>query len=162
MDSSIPRPDLPMDTNRRQWVVMTAAAGGAGTVLTAVPFVSSFAPSGRAKAAGGPVEVDISDIPPGGLKTVEWRGKPVWRSRSGTARRPSVDSAGAPLFHAHNSGNLLIELVMPRCWSDFRTLACGSIKVGRGGAAVGAGARLGFTKQIWHLALPAATRRCRP
>ena len=41
-------------------------------------FVSTFAPSERAKAAGGPVEVDISDIPPGGARTVEWRGKPVW------------------------------------------------------------------------------------
>ncbi|RPH40423.1 MAG: ubiquinol-cytochrome c reductase iron-sulfur subunit, partial [Burkholderiales bacterium] len=47
-------------------------------VATAIPFVSTFAPSERARAAGGPVEVDISDIPPGGAKTVEWRGKPVW------------------------------------------------------------------------------------
>jgi ubiquinol-cytochrome c reductase iron-sulfur subunit len=47
-------------------------------LATAVPFVSTFAPSERAKAAGGPVEVDLSDIPPGGSKTVEWRGKPVW------------------------------------------------------------------------------------
>jgi len=78
MDTSFPSPDLPMDPNRRHWVVLTAATGGVGTVFTAVPFVSSFAPSERAKAAGGPVEVDISDIPPGGIKTVEWRGKPVW------------------------------------------------------------------------------------
>ncbi|MEO8545652.1 MAG: ubiquinol-cytochrome c reductase iron-sulfur subunit [Burkholderiaceae bacterium] len=78
MDTAFPNPDLPMDADRRLWVVLTAAAGGVGTALTAVPFVSSFAPSERAKAAGGPVEVDILDIPPGGLKTVEWRGKPVW------------------------------------------------------------------------------------
>jgi len=43
-----------------------------------VPFVSSFAPSERARAMGAAVEVDIGDIPPGGIKTVEWRGKPVW------------------------------------------------------------------------------------
>jgi ubiquinol-cytochrome c reductase iron-sulfur subunit len=67
-----------MDPNRRHWLVVTAAAGGVGTVITAVPFVSPFAPSERAKAAGGPVEVDISEIPPGALKIVEWRGKPVW------------------------------------------------------------------------------------
>jgi len=67
-----------MDPKRRHWVVMTAAAGGVGAAFTAVPFVSAFAPSERAKAAGGPVEVDISDISPGGAKTVEWRGKPVW------------------------------------------------------------------------------------
>ena len=60
MDTSFPSPDLPMDPNRRHWVVLTAATGGVGTVFTAVPFVSSFAPSERAKAAGGPVE----DLPP--------------------------------------------------------------------------------------------------
>ena len=47
-------------------------------VATAVPFVSSFAPSERARAMGAAVEVEIGDIPPGGMKTVEWRGKPVW------------------------------------------------------------------------------------
>jgi ubiquinol-cytochrome c reductase iron-sulfur subunit len=67
-----------MDADRRRWVVLTAATGGVGTVLTAIPFVSTFAPSERAKAVGGPVEVDISDIQPGGIKTVEWRGKPIW------------------------------------------------------------------------------------
>jgi ubiquinol-cytochrome c reductase iron-sulfur subunit len=78
MDTPFPDPNLPMDPNRRRWVALTAAAGGVGTVLIAIPLVSTFAPSERAKAAGGPVEVDISDIPPGGIKTVEWRGKPVW------------------------------------------------------------------------------------
>jgi ubiquinol-cytochrome c reductase iron-sulfur subunit len=45
-------------------------------VATAVPFASTFAPSERAKALGAAVEV--GDIAPGGMKTVEWRGKPVW------------------------------------------------------------------------------------
>lgn len=71
-------PARPGDPQRRFWLMTTATAGGVAAVATAVPFVSSFAPSERAKAAGGPVEVDISDIPPGGIKTVEWRGKPVW------------------------------------------------------------------------------------
>ncbi len=78
MAEAFPNPDVPMNPDRRHWVVITAAAGGAGVVATAVPFVSTFAPSERARAAGGPVEVEISDIPPGGFKTVEWRGKPVW------------------------------------------------------------------------------------
>jgi len=43
-----------------------------------VPFVSTFAPSERARAAGAPVQVDISGIKPGEKLTVEWRGKPVW------------------------------------------------------------------------------------
>ena len=78
MDIPYPSPNPPVYADRRRWVVWTAAAGGVGTAFTAVPFISSFAPSERAKAAGGPVEVDISDITPGGIKTVEWRGKPVW------------------------------------------------------------------------------------
>ena len=76
------KPDTPAagenDPERRFWLIATGAAGGVAAVATAIPFVSTFAPSERAKAAGGPVEVDISDIPPGGVKTVEWRGKPVW------------------------------------------------------------------------------------
>jgi ubiquinol-cytochrome c reductase iron-sulfur subunit len=68
----------PGDPQRRFWLMTTAAAGGVAAAVTAIPFVSSFAPSERAKAAGGSVEVDITDIPPGGIKTVEWRGKPIW------------------------------------------------------------------------------------
>jgi ubiquinol-cytochrome c reductase iron-sulfur subunit len=60
------------------WLMATAASGGAAAVVTAIPFVSTFQPSERARAAGGPVELDISDLPPGGIRTVEWRGKPVW------------------------------------------------------------------------------------
>jgi ubiquinol-cytochrome c reductase iron-sulfur subunit len=48
------------------------------TKTLAGPFEGSFQPSERAKAAGAPVEVDISGIAPGEMKTVEWRGKPVW------------------------------------------------------------------------------------
>jgi ubiquinol-cytochrome c reductase iron-sulfur subunit len=67
-----------VDNSRRNWLITTCAAGGAGAAAVAVPFVSSFAPSERAKAAGASVEVDISAIPPGQKITVEWRGKPVW------------------------------------------------------------------------------------
>lgn len=47
-------------------------------MATAGALVSTFQPSERAKAAGAPVEVDISDVKPGEMKVVEWRGKPVW------------------------------------------------------------------------------------
>jgi len=67
-----------VDCGRRRLVVATAAVGGAGTVAALVPFVSSLLPSERAKAAGAPVEVDISKLEPGQMMTVEWRGKPVW------------------------------------------------------------------------------------
>jgi len=63
---------------RRFLVVVTAGIGVAGTAFVAVPFVRSMTPSARARAAGAPVEVDISKLEPGQLLTVEWRGKPVW------------------------------------------------------------------------------------
>lgn len=69
------------DPERRAWLIATGAAGGAAAVATAVPFVASFAPSERAKATGASVEVELGDVPPGGMKTVEWRGKPVWIQR---------------------------------------------------------------------------------
>jgi ubiquinol-cytochrome c reductase iron-sulfur subunit len=71
-------PDDTVDPARRALLVATGVAGGAAVVATAVPFVLSLAPSERALASNAPVEVDIGDIPPGGMKTVEWRGKPVW------------------------------------------------------------------------------------
>jgi Rieske Fe-S protein len=70
--------DERVDGGRRTWLIATTVAGGIGGVATVVPFVSSFAPSEKAKAAGAPVEVDISDLKPGDMKTVAWRGKPVW------------------------------------------------------------------------------------
>ena len=70
-----------VDNSRRNWLITSAAVGGAGAAAVAVPFVSSFAPSERAKAAGAAVEVDISSIKPGEKITVEWRGKPVWIMR---------------------------------------------------------------------------------
>lgn len=67
-----------VDKERRNAIVLAAAVGGAGAVALAVPFVSSFAPSERAKAAGAPVEFDVGGMAPGEMKTVEWRGLPVW------------------------------------------------------------------------------------
>jgi ubiquinol-cytochrome c reductase iron-sulfur subunit len=68
----------PVDQSRRTWVTMACAVGGAGGVATAIPFVSTFQPSERARAAGAAVEADISALQPGEMMTVEWRGKPVW------------------------------------------------------------------------------------
>ena len=66
------------DPARRNWVMITCGVGAVGGVATAVPFVASFTPSERAKAAGAPVEADISGLKPGEKMVVEWRGKPVW------------------------------------------------------------------------------------
>ena len=70
--------DTPVDASKRTWLIASGCAGAVGAGFAAVPFVSSFEPSERAKAAGAAVEVDISAIKPGTKLTVEWRGKPVW------------------------------------------------------------------------------------
>src|SRR3990167_7322483 len=67
-----------IDSSKRTWLIASGCAGAVGSVAVAVPFVSSFQPSERAKAAGAAVEVDISGLKPGEKMTVEWRGKPVW------------------------------------------------------------------------------------
>lgn len=67
-----------VDKARRNLVVATSLVGGAATVGAAVPFVASMLPSERAKAAGAPVEVDLSRLGPGELGVYEWRGRPVW------------------------------------------------------------------------------------
>lgn len=63
---------------RRFLLAATGVAGGVAGIAVAVPFVMSMNPSARARAAGAPVEVDISKVEPGMMITEEWRGKPVW------------------------------------------------------------------------------------
>ncbi len=68
-----------IDTNRRRFLTLaTTVVGGVGAVFVAVPFLASMLPSERAKAAGAPVDADISKIEPAQMIRVEWRGKPVW------------------------------------------------------------------------------------
>ncbi len=67
-----------VDGGRRGAIVATSVVGGIGALCTAVPFVATFAPSEKARAAGAPVEVEIGALKDGELMVVEWRGKPVW------------------------------------------------------------------------------------
>lgn len=91
------------DPKRRRMLVLSAAGiGGLGAIALATPMLGSMSPSARAKAAGAPVEADISKLSPGQLLTVEWRGKPVWvvkrtdevleRLEADTARLADPDS----------------------------------------------------------------------
>ncbi len=83
-----------VDNSRRTWIAITAGAGAVGGVAAAVPFVSTFAPSERARAAGAPVQADISALKPGEKMVVEWRGKPVWiirRTPEQLAALPKLD-----------------------------------------------------------------------
>jgi ubiquinol-cytochrome c reductase iron-sulfur subunit len=77
--SSLSAPSLlPTEPSRRAALVTTAAVGAVGAAACAIPLISTFQPSERAKAAGAPVEADISGMAPGDLRRVEWRGNPVW------------------------------------------------------------------------------------
>jgi ubiquinol-cytochrome c reductase iron-sulfur subunit len=69
----------PVDQGKRRFLVAaTTVVGGTAAAAVAVPFVSSMLPSERAKAAGAPVQIDISKVEAGAMVTEEWRGKPVW------------------------------------------------------------------------------------
>jgi ubiquinol-cytochrome c reductase iron-sulfur subunit len=98
-----------VDSGRRGLLVATCAAGGVVGLATAGALVSTFQPSERAKAAGAPVEVDISGLAPGEMKTVEWRGNPVWilkRSPEMLATLPKNDSQLADPKSERNADDL--------------------------------------------------------
>ena len=68
-----------VNESRRKFLLgATSVVGGAGVVGAAAPFVASWQPSAKAKAAGAPVKVNISKLEPGARMVVEWRGKPVY------------------------------------------------------------------------------------
>mgnify|MGYP001306903025 CR=1 FL=1 len=104
--------DTPIDSSKRTWIITSACAGAVGGVATAVPFVSTFQPSERAKAAGAAVEVDISALKPGEKVTVEWRGKPVWiikRTPEQLAELPKLDGQLADPKSQRNPSELTPE-----------------------------------------------------
>jgi ubiquinol-cytochrome c reductase iron-sulfur subunit len=101
--------DSPVDGGKRTWIIATGCAGAVGAGFVAVPFVSSFQPSERARAAGAAVEVDIGALKPGEKMTVEWRGKPVWivkRTPEQLASLPKVDALLADPKSARNADEL--------------------------------------------------------
>lgn len=91
--------DSNVDRGKRRFLVAaTSVMGGVAGVAVTVPFVMSMTPSARARAAGSPVEVDISQVEPGMMITIEWRGKPVWivhRTPEMLASLPKNDAAVA-------------------------------------------------------------------
>jgi len=97
--------DKKPDTTRRNLIVATTLVGGAASAGAAVPFVWSMWPSERAKAAGAPVEVDISRMEPGELKIVEWRGKPVWVVRRTREMLESLKAVAAKLTDPQSSAS---------------------------------------------------------
>ena len=116
--------DEKMDCSRRRLLLWTAGAGGAATVAAVVPFAASLTPSERAKAAGAPVEVDISKLGPGQMMTVEWRGKPVWiinrtkemldslRKTDGEVSDPNSDKPMQPEYAKNETRSIKPEIMV--------------------------------------------------
>lgn len=73
----VPAPEV--DQDRRSFLTFaTAATGAVGVAFAAVPFIASWSPSERARAAGAPVEVDLTKLEPGQMVTYVYRKKPVY------------------------------------------------------------------------------------
>jgi ubiquinol-cytochrome c reductase iron-sulfur subunit len=75
--AAAPQPADP-DFERRAAIVTTCVVGGVGAIAGSLPYIASWGPSAREKAAGSPVDVDLGSITPGSMKIAEWRGKPIW------------------------------------------------------------------------------------
>ena len=93
-----------VNTGRRRFLTAaTSAVGAAGVVGIAVPFVGSWNPSARAKAAGAPVKFDVSKVQLGQMVAVEWRGKPVYVMRRTEQQLMSCEF----VFPLTKSGNIM-------------------------------------------------------
>ena len=100
-----------VDSGRRGLIGATAVAGGAIGLGTAGVLVGTFQPSEKAKAAGAPVEADLSDLQPGGMKVVEWRGNPVWILKRTPEMMASLPQTEADL--ADPNSEKVFQLKMP-------------------------------------------------
>lgn len=91
---------------RRFLTRVTTAFGLVGAAFAATPFVKSMMPSARARAAGAPVEVDITDLKPGEMVTKEWRGKPVWVLRRTERMLETLDGVRGQLADPDSSESI--------------------------------------------------------
>ncbi|HTP95410.1 MAG TPA: ubiquinol-cytochrome c reductase iron-sulfur subunit [Burkholderiales bacterium] len=117
--------DKDLDEGKRKFLVAaTSTLGGVATAAVAVPFLGSMAPSERAKAAGAPVEADISKLQPGERMIVEWRGKPVWivrrtpemlesiRKNDANVADPKLDVAQQPDYAKNEARSIKPEYLV--------------------------------------------------
>ncbi|HJV52705.1 MAG TPA: ubiquinol-cytochrome c reductase iron-sulfur subunit [Noviherbaspirillum sp.] len=109
------------DRGRRALLVATGAAAGIPALSGAGAFISTLQPSERAKAAGAPVEVDISDLAPGQMKTVEWRGKPVWILRRTPEMLASLKTTTSQLVDPGSERNK-DEMTPPYARNEHRSI----------------------------------------
>ncbi|MDC0172582.1 ubiquinol-cytochrome c reductase iron-sulfur subunit [Gammaproteobacteria bacterium] len=93
-----------VNESRRKFLLgATSAVGGAGVVGAAVPFVASWQPSAKAKAAGAPVKVNISKLEVGARMVVEWRGKPVYIVRRTAEALAAISQIGDDILRDADS-----------------------------------------------------------
>jgi len=111
-------------TRRRFLTAATSVVGAAGAVGAAVPFVGSWLPSAKAKAAGAPVKFDVSKLLPGEMKVVEWRGKPVYVVRrteeslttlstlTGSLKDPESATSAQPTYISGDERSIKAEIMV--------------------------------------------------
>ena len=143
--------DSQVDNGKRTWIIASSCAGAVGAGFAAVPFVGSFQPSERARAAGAAVEVDISALKSGEKMTVEWRGKPVWiikRTPEQLAELPKVDALLADPKSARKPDELTPEYARNEARSRKPEVL----------VVVGICTHLGKGPSLWRLPVPPSTR----
>ncbi len=113
--------DQQVDSSKRTWMIASSCAGAVGAGFAATPFVGSFQPSERARAAGASVEVDISALKEGEKITVEWRGKPVWIIKRTPAQMAALPKLTDKELADHESTKKPDELTPPYARNTFRS-----------------------------------------
>ena len=102
---------------RRFLVAATSVVGAAGAVGAAVPFVGSWFPSAKAKAAGAPVKVNISKIEPGQQIVAGWRGQPVFILNRTEEMLQALPKLNAELADPSSQASVQPEYVNPEARS---------------------------------------------
>jgi ubiquinol-cytochrome c reductase iron-sulfur subunit len=112
----------PVDNSRRNLLIATCTAGGIAGVATVLPFIDSMEPSEKAKAAGAPVEADISGMAVGELRTFEWRGKPVWVVRRSQEQVDELKKNDPDLADPQSKRNQSEFTPMPQTRNEYRSI----------------------------------------
>lgn len=111
--------DATVDYGKRRFLVgATSVVGGIGVAAAATPFIMSFWPSERAKAAGAPVEIDVSKLEPGQKIDIEWRGKVVWLINRTEPMLESLPKLDAKLADPKSEANQQ----PPYCQNEHRSI----------------------------------------
>ena len=95
--------DVVNESRRKFLLASTSVLGGVGVIGAAVPFVASWKPSAKAKAAGAPVRVDISKLDYGAQIVVEWRGKPVYVVKRSSEAISNLETYGSDILRDKDS-----------------------------------------------------------